>query len=314
MGSDHELAAITEAHNARMAGIDPLIPPGAVVPAVGDEFAITVDGGSAVARTQRAEAASLDALWGALTTYALSGIRVGADRPAAAVMEDLLTGWHAWVAEQPADPSGDTAVSLMWPSRDVEPVNTFLAHGMTPRIAIAARPAGRAIPPAPDQDVPIRPIEDRDLEGAVARYLDVVGWDANFGGVVLRPSAAEAIRADLRHTLASDSHSAWVAERDGEIIGLAIIEWPSTSGWIGALANARRVAYLGTMSVASGRRGAGVGSALSQTVHQALDAGGVDVTLLHHSVANPLSTPFWHRNGYRPLWTSWSARPHSTLR
>lgn len=179
MGSDHELAAITEAHNARMAGIDPLIPPGAVVPAVGDEFAITVDGGSAVARTQHAEAASLDALWGALTTYTLSGIRVGADRPAAAVMEDLLTGWHAWVAEQPADSSGDTAASLMWPSRDVEPVNTFLAHGMTPRIAIAARPAGRAIPPAPDQDVPIRPIEDRDLEGAVARYLDVVGWDAS---------------------------------------------------------------------------------------------------------------------------------------
>jgi hypothetical protein len=40
----------------------------------------------------------------------------------------------------------------------------------------------------------------------------------------------------------------------------------------------------------------------------------VDVTLLHHATMNPLSTPFWHRCGYRPLWTSWVARPHNTVR
>jgi hypothetical protein len=33
-------------------------------------------------------------------------------------------------------------------------------------------------------------------------------------------------------------------------------------------------------------------------------------TFLRHG----LSTPFWHRWNYRPLWTSWQARPHSTLR
>ena len=45
-----------------------------------------------------------------------------------------------------------------------------------------------------------------------------------------------------------------------------------------------------------------------------LDAAGVAVTLLHHSQVNPLSAPFWYRMGYRPLWTSWEARPATALR
>ncbi|QYC38764.1 hypothetical protein Nocox_05685 [Nonomuraea coxensis DSM 45129] len=27
--------------------------------------------------------------------------------------------------------------------------------------------------------------------------------------------------------------------------------------------------------------------------------------LLHHALPNPLSTPFWSRRGYRPLYTQW---------
>jgi len=29
---------------------------------------------------------------------------------------------------------------------------------------------------------------------------------------------------------------------------------------------------------------------------------------------NPLSAPFWHRMGYRPLWFTWEARPAAALR
>jgi hypothetical protein len=29
------------------------------------------------------------------------------------------------------------------------------------------------------------------------------------------------------------------------------------------------------------------------------------VTLLHYAALNPLSAPFWHRSGYRPLSTRW---------
>jgi len=37
-------------------------------------------------------------------------------------------------------------------------------------------------------------------------------------------------------------------------------------------------------------------------------------TLLHHAQLNPLAAPFWNRMGYRPLWTTWEARPASALR
>jgi GNAT superfamily N-acetyltransferase len=73
-------------------------------------------------------------------------------------------------------------------------------------------------------------------------------------------------------------------------------------------------AYLQTMFVDEEERGTGVGAAMVRNLHTRLDADGVAVTLLHHSQVNPLSGPFWNRMGYRPLWTSWEARPASALR
>ncbi len=44
------------------------------------------------------------------------------------------------------------------------------------------------------------------------------------------------------------------------------------------------------------------------------DARGVQTTLLHYALMNPLSGPFWNRMGYRPLWTGWEVRPAASLR
>jgi GNAT superfamily N-acetyltransferase len=68
------------------------------------------------------------------------------------------------------------------------------------------------------------------------------------------------------------------------------------------------------MFVLPGRRGAGVGAALVARAHTEMAAAGVALALLHYEQANPLSTPFWARQGYRPLWTSWEARPASAIR
>jgi hypothetical protein len=56
------------------------------------------------------------------------------------------------------------------------------------------------------------------------------------------------------------------------------------------------------------------GGDLVTRLHADLDHRGVAVTLLHHGHLNPLSTPFWYRMGYRPLWTTWEARLAGTLR
>ena len=75
-----------------------------------------------------------------------------------------------------------------------------------------------------------------------------------------------------------------------------------------------QVAYLGVMSVQPGRRSGGIGSALAAQLHRAADEAGIKTTVLHYAAMNPLSGPFWHRCGYRPLWTTWETRPHGTLR
>jgi GNAT superfamily N-acetyltransferase len=68
------------------------------------------------------------------------------------------------------------------------------------------------------------------------------------------------------------------------------------------------------MFVRPEERGGGVGAALVERAHAALDAHPVAVTLLHYAQVNPVSAPFWSRMGYRPLWTIWEARPAAALR
>jgi hypothetical protein len=45
-----------------------------------------------------------------------------------------------------------------------------------------------------------------------------------------------------------------------------------------------------------------------------LDAGGAAISLLHYAQLNPLSAPFWSQQGYRPLWSTWEARPARAIR
>jgi GNAT superfamily N-acetyltransferase len=73
-------------------------------------------------------------------------------------------------------------------------------------------------------------------------------------------------------------------------------------------------AYVSCMVVRAAHRGGGIGAALVRHAHAVLDRVGVEATLLHYSGLNPLSPPFWHRCGYRPLWTTWELRPASHLR
>jgi hypothetical protein len=49
-------------------------------------------------------------------------------------------------------------------------------------------------------------------------------------------------------------------------------------------------------------------------VHQELRTGGATGTYLYYNPTNPLASVFWHRQGYRPLWTTWEVRPAAALR
>jgi predicted N-acetyltransferase YhbS len=193
----------------------------------------------------------------------------------------------------------------------------FLGHGLIPAVVVAVRAAGRPMAPAPlPAGVTIRPLAERDVDGAAALQLAVVEWDAQFGGVHLRPSTPARSRDEVLAQLGHEPVTAWVAERAGRVAGYVSIEWPDHASWVaGMVAGDRgRTAYLGCMSVGTGLRSGGIGAALAAHVHGHLDTAGVQRTLLHYAAMNPLSAPFWSRCGYRPLWTTWEAVPHTALR
>ena len=73
-------------------------------------------------------------------------------------------------------------------------------------------------------------------------------------------------------------------------------------------------AYLDLMYVQPQERGRGAGPALAGRLRQQAQAAGVAVILLHYEQLNPLSGPFWHRQGYRPLWNIWEVRPARAIR
>jgi GNAT superfamily N-acetyltransferase len=144
--------------------------------------------------------------------------------------------------------------------------------------------------------------------------LGVIRYDAHFGSAVVRPATEALVRAETQAALAARPVWAWLAERDGQPVGLVHVQPPGQSGWIAGMAHGGVTAYLQTMFVRPGERGAGIGAALVRHAHAVLDARGVPTVLLHYAQMNPLSAPFWSRMGYRPLWTGWEVRPASSLR
>jgi GNAT superfamily N-acetyltransferase len=265
---------------------------------------------------------SLELTWGAARRFQLTA-RVGGPDVGAA-LDALLQLWRAHLGEIPGVDDGDSAAVVTWPSRDIDGVRALLSHGFAPRSVVAARQAGRlldgsgsrgdAADPAPGPpafDVSRAGLEDADA--VVGLGLEVIRYDAHFGGVVERPSTPPALRAEMVTLLAEPEPWIWLARRDGKPVGVLIGEPPPVQ-WIAPLCGAAPVAYNMLTFVSPADRGSGLAMALVESFHDAANAARVPVTLLHYENANPLSAPFWARHGYRPLWTSWEARPACTMR
>jgi GNAT superfamily N-acetyltransferase len=328
-----DIAAVSAAVARRWQAIDPLLPaPGAPADGCGVELAVTGPDGrlAAVGRCEhwRDAPGSLELTWGATSRFRLTVQTAGPD--VAGALDQLLGQWHTHLAAVPEADADDTAAVVTWPSRDADGPLPLLRHGLAARAVIAARPAGRRAAgpagtrpghagdgvafPAPGRGVQIRRAGPADIDAVVRLGMETIRFDAHFGTVIERPWSAEALRREAEPLLAGPAAWTWLAEHDGEPAGLLYAEPPEAASWIAPMAGPDPVAYLELMYVPPGERGQGVASALVEQLHREADAAGVAVTLLHYEQVNPLSGPFWHRQGYRPLWTSWEARPARTLR
>jgi GNAT superfamily N-acetyltransferase len=187
----------------------------------------------------------------------------------------------------------------------------------------AAAGAGQAVPGAwqavpgtgaGQQGLRIRRAGPADIDAVVRLGLEVIRFDAHFGSVTERPGTAAALRREAAGLLAVPATWIWLAERDGDAIGMLCAERPESAAWIAPMVRGEPVAYLLLMGVAPGQRGSGVGAAMVARLHREIEAAGAAVTLLHYAQINPLSAPFWSQQGYRPLWTAYEARSARNFR
>jgi GNAT superfamily N-acetyltransferase len=310
-------SSISAAAGRRWRAIDPLLPAPPVPAGCGARLVVTGAGGRAVAvgACEHWEGApdSLELSWGAARRFQLTGAISVPD--VADVLDGLLSLWRDHLACVPGTGGDDTAAVVTWPSRDIRAVPALQRHGLVPVEVIAAR-SGRHGGPAPDEagnGPRIRRAMPADLDAVARLGLEVIRFDAHFGKVIERPGSAAAMRHEAARLLAGPQAWTWLAERDDMVVGMVSAERPESAGWIAPMVHAAPVAYLELMYTLPDERGSGIGTALVAALHRDIDAAAA-VTLLHYEQVNPLSVPFWSRQGYRPLWTTWEARPARSIR
>ncbi len=316
----------------RWRAVDPLLPaPGLAVPDCGVKLVVTDPGGSTVAagwcEHWAGAPGSLDLSWGAPRRFQLTAQVAGPD--VACALDELLSLWRDHLADAPDSAGEDTAATVTWPSRDVDGVAALLRHRFAPLEVIAARIApGRPDPLDAglldaglldagllDAGLLIRRAGPADVDAVVSLGLEVIRFDSRFGTVHERPDTVRGLRAEaLGSLLTGPAAWTWLAERDGEPVGLLAAQRPESAAWITSMVRGAPAAYLMLMFVAPGERGRGIGAALTGQFHREAAAAGTAVTLLHYEQLNPLSAPFWNRQGYRPLWTVWETTPARAIR
>lgn len=306
--------AIVAAHEVRLGELDPLLPRRHPLPeSLRAETPIVVDGAVGYAHRLTVGLGTPAADWSALDEHRLVA-RVGGPDPVAS-MDALLAGWAESVHASAAPEDRDSAAMVGWPSRDTAMTPLFVDRGMILSRVLAVRPAAR---PGPDaaaaSSAVVRPMTEVDLDDVVELHVEQLRWGAQFGSIPIRAAAAEVARRQYLDALARDEPWTWIAESDGRAVGMITVTPPELAGWVSGLSSASNPAYVGTTVVFAPQRAGGVGAALVARAHAALDRAGVDLALLHYAPLNPLSTPFWHRSGYRPLWSWWMVTPASRLR
>jgi GNAT superfamily N-acetyltransferase len=330
-------SSISAAAGRRWQAIDPLLPAPSVPPGCGASLVVTGTGGRAVAvgACEHWEGArdSLELSWGAARRFQLTAAIAAPD--VADALDQLLSLWRDHLASVPGTDGDDTAAVVIWPSRDIGAVPALQRHGLVPVEVLAARRGGRtpascAAGPPPKADcsagysasaaakagagLRIRRAVPADIDVVARLGLEVIRFDAHFGKVIERPGSAAAMRHEADRLLAGPQAWTWLAERDDTAVGMVSADRPESAGWVAPMVQVTPVAYLELMYTLPDERGNGIGTALVAALHRDIDAAAVAVTLLHYEQVNPLSAPFWSQQGYRPLWTTWEARPARGIR
>jgi GNAT superfamily N-acetyltransferase len=137
----------------------------------------------------------------------------GHDRPPM-----ILQGWHHPYYQRLLEANGGAGLTkamdlYMWELRldKVEDKGGFhpLIHEMAQKVRT-------------EHGVTVRNMRKRDIEDEIERFLEVynAAWERNWGFVPLKDEEVRHYAKQLKPIL--DEHWAWIAERDGEVLGAAL--------------------------------------------------------------------------------------------
>lgn len=222
---------------------------------------------------------------------------------AGSALDDLLDRFEVARSSEPSGAESELVLRLPAVEADATPV--LLRHGFRPRATTAIKPlAPLADPPSTPEGLTIREAATADRERIVDLLVQMHASDVSWGGGFERPDQAE-LFGQLTDAAIARPGWTWVAERAGRLVGVASLQSADEASWAAPSTSLDPITYFGLLAVDEDARGAGVGRALAETAHlRAIESGAV-ACLLDHASLSPLSSTFWHRQGYRPLWTTW---------
>lgn len=295
-----------ERQRARFAALDPMLPPPPPLPA-GEP--VEAAGAFGTIAHVRFPAGSWQRLWSPAHLQILSAIL---PLDAAGGMSALLSAWRERIALGDDEP--DSSCTVTWPSRDVAVSRALLDHGLAPQLALAVRaPAAGGEYSVPG--VTIRASTYGDLEEIVGLRLEELHYTSLVGHGVVRPGAGALLAEEVRRGLQFGGR-VWIAEEEGVTVGMVTTgkRSPIPGDALAGRLPPGEWGYVGTLAVTAAARGRGIGRALTAVAHDELFSPSLRGTFVSYNPANPLSPVFWHRQGYRPLWTTWAACPAAALR
>ena len=291
----------------RWRGLDPLLPAPSLPAGVPE---LAVSGAVGAPRQLSPQPGSPLPMWFAAHRFSLRPLVAGPD--VAGGLERLLGEWRTHVRADPNAADEDSAAYVFVPARDTGTFPPLLRHGLVPYVVVAARAVGRPVP-VPAAGTTIRRAGEGDLDTLSELALSQTRSETAFGTAIDRADAPARLRAELAGQLDASDPWVWVAELDGRLVGALSADRPEANDWLTPFTDLRPIGYLRMARVEPAGRGAGIGAALTAAAHRAFDEAGIACALLHYALLNPRSGPFWHRMGYRPLWTGWKASPAAAL-
>lgn len=227
-------------------------------------------------------------------------------------MARALEAFQSWLADRvPAGQQPDTGVRIAWPSRDVEAGRVLLRYGFTPMTMLAIRHGGAVAGAIESNGVVVRRATLEDMEELVAIHLEEIRFSSSIMDSTVPDNAAQLLTAALRPAVFFVGR-VYLAELGGRPVGsidCGVVHPPRDGTSVADKLVPGRWGYVGSMSVLPEARGNGIGRAIVDRAHADFAGDGIHRTFLHYEPANPLSSVFWPRHGYRPLWTRWVIQP-----